>query len=313
MHGKLIAFLKAMEFTTLTRRVADYSQHRSVGRGSGYGEQERGRKGCGSAAPAKASAGGTGDLFAGAATPVAKPGAAKRRQGRERQGYTGLARRGTRGSHPEDCVRSQEISDHQQPRSAQGLDRARARYRPLVIEAMSNSIDPMQAEISGVALALAPEQCLLRPARPQAIRRRHRPVRCRPCPGPDQGREALAVLKPVLESAGILKIGFNIKFNAVMLAQHGITLRNHDDAQLMSYALDAGRNAHGIEALAERMARPRRHRLRRTHRQRQGQADVRSGRDRQGDRIFGRKRRRDVEAVAGAEAAAGRRAHDGGL
>ena len=36
-----------------------------------------------------------------------------------------------------------------------------------------------------------------------------------------------------------------------MLAQHGITLRNHDDAQLMSYALDAGRNSHGLEALAE--------------------------------------------------------------
>ena len=51
---------------------------------------------------------------------------------------------------------------------------------------------------------------------------------------------------------GILKIGFNIKFNAVMFAQHGITLRNHDDAQLMSYALDAGRNAHGLDALAER-------------------------------------------------------------
>src|SRR5205823_14005862 len=57
---------------------------------------------------------------------------------------------------------------------------------------------------------------------------------------------------PLLESEGGLKIGFNIKFNAVMLAQHGITLRNHDDAQLMSYALDAGRNAHGIEGLTER-------------------------------------------------------------
>ena len=36
-----------------------------------------------------------------------------------------------------------------------------------------------------------------------------------------------------------------------MLAQHGITVRNVDDAQLMSYALDAGRNAHGLDALAE--------------------------------------------------------------
>src|SRR5664279_1638803 len=71
---------------------------------------------------------------------------------------------------------------------------------------------------------------------------------------PDQikAADALAALKPLLESAGILKIGFNIKFNAVMLAQHGITLRNHDDAQLMSYALDAGRNSHASDALAER-------------------------------------------------------------
>jgi DNA polymerase I len=37
-----------------------------------------------------------------------------------------------------------------------------------------------------------------------------------------------------------------------MLAQAGIIIRNHDDAQLMSYALDAGRNAHGLDALAER-------------------------------------------------------------
>ena len=54
-----------------------------------------------------------------------------------------------------------------------------------------------------------------------------------------------------MQSAGILKIGFNIKFGAVMLAQAGITLRNTDDAQLMSYALDAGRNAHGLDSLSE--------------------------------------------------------------
>ena len=36
-----------------------------------------------------------------------------------------------------------------------------------------------------------------------------------------------------------------------MLAQAGITLRNYEDVQLMSYALDAGRNAHGLDTLAE--------------------------------------------------------------
>src|SRR5258707_14480677 len=37
-----------------------------------------------------------------------------------------------------------------------------------------------------------------------------------------------------------------------MLAQAGITTRNHDDAQLMSYALDAGRGSHALDQLAER-------------------------------------------------------------
>ena len=71
---------------------------------------------------------------------------------------------------------------------------------------------------------------------------------------PDQIKtgEALDALRPLLESDGILRISLDLKFNAVMFAEHRITLRNHDDAQLMSYALDAGRNAHGLDALAER-------------------------------------------------------------
>src|SRR4029079_3496716 len=45
--------------------------------------------------------------------------------------------------------------------------------------------------------------------------------------------------------------GFNSKCGAVRLAQAGITLRTNEDVQLMSYALDAGRNAHGLDTLAE--------------------------------------------------------------
>ena len=125
--------------------------------------------------------------------------------------------------------------------------------------------------------------------------------------------DALAALRPLLESAGILKIGFNIKFSAVMLAQHGITLRNVEDAQLMSYALDAGRNSHGLDALAERTL---------------GHAVISygdlvgSGKNRltfdqveidKAARLLGRIRRRDLAAVARAEAAPYRRAHDRGL
>ena len=181
------------------------------------------------------------------------------------------------------------------------------------IEAMSDSIDPMQAEISGIALALAPNDACYVPLAHKQSGGGAGLFDAGLAPDQIKAGDALAALKPLLESAGILKIGFNIKFNAVMLAQHGITLRNHDDAQLMSYALDAGRNAHGLEALAERWLGHAVIELWRTDRQRQEQAHVRSGRDRQGHRVFGRKRRRDPAAVARAEAAPGRRAHDGGL
>src|SRR5215207_7112524 len=72
---KLIAFLKAMEFSTLTRRVADYSQidpsdiEANVGNNGGSGAKAA------SDAPAAAtSAGASGDLFAGAAAQPAKKG-----------------------------------------------------------------------------------------------------------------------------------------------------------------------------------------------------------------------------------------------
>src|SRR6202163_3217877 len=73
---KLIAFLKAMEFSTLPRRVADYSQidpgEIEADAGSKSGASA---KGAPSGAPAKpTSAGATGDLFASPAAPAAKTG-----------------------------------------------------------------------------------------------------------------------------------------------------------------------------------------------------------------------------------------------
>ena len=55
------------------------------------------------------------------------------------------------------------------------------------IEAKANSIDPMQAEISRHRAGAGAQRRLLHPARPQAVRRRRRPVRRRPCARPDQG------------------------------------------------------------------------------------------------------------------------------
>ena len=57
-------------------------------------------------------------------------------------------------------------------------------------------------------------------------------------------REALDLLKPLLEDLSVLKIVQNAKFDMVALARYGIALTSVDDPCLMSYALDAGRAEH---------------------------------------------------------------------
>src|SRR5205807_2673378 len=64
--------------------------------------------------------------------------------------------------------------------------------------------------------------------------------------------EALARLKPVLESPGARKVGHDLKSAVVVLARHGITLNAFDDVMLMSYVLDAGLGGHGLDELATR-------------------------------------------------------------
>jgi DNA polymerase-1 len=68
-------------------------------------------------------------------------------------------------------------------------------------------------------------------------------------PGVD-GDAALAVLKPLLEDESIQKVGHDLKFDAIVLAQHGITLRGLDtDVMIASYLLEAN-FAHPLEDLA---------------------------------------------------------------
>ncbi len=61
-------------------------------------------------------------------------------------------------------------------------------------------------------------------------------------------REALERLRPVLEDPALRKLGHDLKFDAVILARHGITLQGLSfDAMLASYLLDATRPGHPLE------------------------------------------------------------------
>ena len=69
---------------------------------------------------------------------------------------------------------------------------------------------------------------------------------------------ACALLKPLLESDAVLKVGQNIKYDMVMLARHGIAVAPIDDTRVMSFCLDAGQGelapwGHGMDELSQRL------------------------------------------------------------
>jgi DNA polymerase-1 len=242
-----------MEFATLTRRVAEYAQIDPAGvEADNKNKSGGGRSGAGAS---KAPSRGSADLFA--PSPLSgdslPPSTAKGRAPANEKPLTpnllAVARAEEARKIPVDRSKYQTV------RSLPELNAWIARIHDIghfAIEAKANSIDPMQAEISGIALALSPNDACYLPLGHKQSGDGSGLFAAGLAPDQIEAADALAALRPLLESEGLLKIGFNIKFNAVMFAQHGIVLRNHDDAQLISYVLDAGRNAHGLDALAER-------------------------------------------------------------
>lgn len=245
---KLIAFLKAMEFTTLTRRVADYSQIDPANVDADASNSSGARAG-GDAAKAKTSE-TSGDLFAAPAATATGGDKGDKSAGLKGAPISLAAAR-------EEALRKLPVdrSKYQAIKTLKELDAFVARIHDaghVAIETRANSIDPMQADLCGIALALAPNEACYVPLAHKQSGGGAGLFDAGLAPDQVKHADAIEALRPVLESAGILKIGFDVKFTAVMLAQHGITLRNVDDAQLISYVLDAGRGSHAIEALAER-------------------------------------------------------------
>lgn len=64
--------------------------------------------------------------------------------------------------------------------------------------------------------------------------------------------EALKRLKDLLEDASILKIAQNLKYDLLVLKQLNLDVKSFDDTMLLSYVLDAGVGNHGMDALSDR-------------------------------------------------------------
>jgi len=118
----------------------------------------------------------------------------------------------------------------------------------VALDTETDSLDAMQARLVGVCLALSPgKACYV-------------PLQHGSGEGLDFGETgptqiplevALKALEPLLEAPSVNKIGQNIKYDLLVLKNHGLTVAPIEDTMLLSYALDAGRNGHGMDELSQ--------------------------------------------------------------
>jgi len=108
----------------------------------------------------------------------------------------------------------------------------------VAVDTETSSLDPHQADLIGVSLSTKIGKACYIPIGHNSKKSINRDL-------------VLKKLKPMLEDSSIKKIGQNIKFDFIVLFKHGINISSMEDTMLMSYVLDAGKNRHNMDTLAE--------------------------------------------------------------
>jgi DNA polymerase I len=136
-----------------------------------------------------------------------------------------------RGSY--ECVQSAERLQH-------WIERAFA-ARLVAIDTETSSLDPMRAALAGISLALGPnDACYVPLGHGGSDMFAEKPAQV-------DRETAYALLRPLLESDAVLKVGHNIKYDLSILARCAkISVAPIDDTMIISFALDAGRSLEGI-------------------------------------------------------------------
>jgi DNA polymerase-1 len=262
----LVSFLKAMEFTTITKRAAetfgvDFSEIEPDPNFVGEGGW-RGRDG-------KPSADVKANLQANGET--AKEGPAQENPSKDKADGSVKAGSSKKSGEAEGGLTPQTLAKARadagmtskiDPASyecitdLETLDKWIAEAflsHAVCVDTETSSLDPMQAELVGIALATAPGRACYIP-----IAHRKGDGAGDLFGGNDlvEGQlgetEVIARLKPLLEDLSVLKIAQNMKFDWLVFAQAGIEVKPSDDTMLMSYVLDAGRNGHGMDEQARK-------------------------------------------------------------
>jgi DNA polymerase-1 len=122
----------------------------------------------------------------------------------------------------------------------------------VAVDTETTGLNEMTADLVGISLAVEPGQACYIPLIHKANRGDDLFGSDDLAEGQMQVEDALRMLTPMLSDPSILKIGQNMKYDAKIFAQIGITVTPFDDTMLMSYAQHAGLHNHGMDALSER-------------------------------------------------------------
>ena len=283
---RLVGFLKAMEFNTLTRRIAQmlHVDPEAVkpdprllpgARAHGYANPNGGSDAVpffGDAVPPDpetAAAGaerapGAAPPEGGETDPFAEfdlPDAAPRTRAPPEPTPGGLV-----AARAAESVKPFDTQSYETIRTLEQLDAwiAEAREAGVVaVDTETDDLDAHRAGLVGVSLATAPGRAAYIPLE-----------HLEPVEGAGDGdlfgkaktatgefrrvadqidvAAALKRLKGLLEDPGVLKVGQNLKYDWLVLARYGIEVAPFDDTMLISYVLDAGKGGHGMDELARR-------------------------------------------------------------
>ena len=110
------------------------------------------------------------------------------------------------------------------------------------IDTETTSNDPLQAKLVGISFSFEEDKAYYLP-----IGHTYQGV-------PDQLSlaRALDILNPVIENEEIVKIGQNIKYDAIVLRRHGAELKGiHFDTMIASYVINPGLRQHNLDYLAQ--------------------------------------------------------------
>lgn len=118
------------------------------------------------------------------------------------------------------------------------------------VDTETDSLDAMQANIVGVSLALAPGKACYIPLAHQG--QGEGLFGSGMVEGQINRDAALAALRPLLADPSVLKIGQNLKYDMLLLKRYGIMVTPLDDTMLLSYVFESGDVGHGMDELSQR-------------------------------------------------------------